>query len=797
MAKVIHVIGHDHFDPLWVRCFRRTAVYNGTHLRPYAEGEALVFDTWRRLSEKGYTWSEGQAAVWREYIARRPDVLPELRKAIADGLLEIVMCGEIVPDSNMSTSEGLIRNYLAALPLYEELCGLDHPGLRIVSLEDGFGYCPNYPQLLADMGCDTLAHISYCKPGRIWTGIDGTRITVMEKSCPREHVWSFLKYPPCPDCRGEGCDACDGTGMNVLTILSYDDIRARLTEIIEDILSGAKTQGGTVDVVAGVGESGSDSEVAWILAGGEEAAPYADLPDVMAELNEKYAGKVELRFGTYNDVYEAHRGSIDGALEAEPEAEPDDFNPAQPGCYVTRIKLKQRTRAIGSRLVQAEAGLANRQWEAGKPEPPASDVARAWQNICFAQFHDAITGTHVDSAYDELMEMLDDAEAVADGLDAPPAPAPPPPAGTEIDGRHTVRLGELDCTFDLRGLRQVLCDGNDLFQPFANRPFNIDIGREPWCIGELCLEPDFGDAWKTYPPPFHGPMENLHMLALGEYHHTMCRDGERITWHGRYEGGHPQVHRFEWSTTVQPSPDGERLDFHTEIDWDTSNRRLRVIIPIADEDEYATWEVLFGHVNRRYVPGKCGHGDYPALNWVHKTTPEAGESAGVALITRGLPCVRWLPRRMDLSLLRSPEYDGCGMVPQVFEFWDIDGMRDAGQHSFDYSIWPHVRAVPPVELTRAGYAFNGSAPAVPFEINGNVQVTAWKPAQDGNGWVLRVQEAEGADSRFAFRLPRPMRITVCNILEQGKDSPTVTDSWQETLPKFKIRTLRIETGDTA
>ena len=772
MPKTIYIVGHDHFDPLWVRCFRRTAVYSGTHLRPYAEGEALVFDTWRRLLEKGYTWSEGQAAVWREYIARRPEALPELKNAVSDGLLEIVLCGEIVPDSNMSTSEGLVRNYLAALPLYEEICGMDHAGLRIASLEDGFGYCPNYPQLLVDMGCETLAHISYCRPGKVWTGIDGTRITVMEKSCPREHVWSFLKYPPCPECRGAGCETCDGTGMRILTILSYDDIRAQLTRIIEDVLGG--------------------SDLAWILAGGEEAAPYEDLPDVMTELNEEYAGKIELRFGTYRDVYEAHRSTIQGPLESEPEAEPDDFNPAQPGCYVTRIKLKQRTRAIGSRLVQAEANLANHQWEAGTPELPAEGLAEAWRNVCFAQFHDAITGTHIDSAYDELMDMLDEAEATADTLGAPPLPESPGPATTRIDGRHTVRFGKLECTFDLRGLRNVGCDGQDVFQPFANRPFNIDIGREPWCIGELCLEPDFGDAWNTYPPPFHGPMENLHMLALGEYHCELCRDGDRVTWHGRYDGGHPQASRLEWTTTVQPSDDGERLDFHTEVDWDTSNRRLRAMLPVADDDEYATWEVLFGFIDRRYEPGKPGHGDYPALNWVHKSTPTVGKDAGVALIARGLPCVRWLPRRMDLSLLRSPEYDGCGMVPQVFEFWDIDGMRDTGRHSFDYSIWPHTRKVSTTELTHVGYAFNGSTPSVPFEINGNVQVTAWKPAQDGKGWILRVQETEGTDSRFAFNLPHPMQITTCNVLEQAKDDPTITDAWEETLPKFKIRTLRLE-----
>ena len=139
MSSTITVIGHNHFDPTWRRCFKRQATYNGVTVRGYAEIEELVVKAWLGLASRGYTLNEGQAAVWRMYLERNPADLALLQAEIKAGRLAVMMAGETVQDSNMPVSEGLVRNFLVAMPLYRQLCGEEHPALAAAWLEDAFG----------------------------------------------------------------------------------------------------------------------------------------------------------------------------------------------------------------------------------------------------------------------------------------------------------------------------------------------------------------------------------------------------------------------------------------------------------------------------------------------------------------------------------------------------------------------------------------------------------------------------------------------------------------------------------
>jgi hypothetical protein len=91
----------------------------------------------------------------------------------------------------------------------------------------------------------------------------------------------------------------------------------------------------------------------------------------------------------------------------------------------------------------------------------------------------------------------------------------------------------------------------------------------------------------------------------------------------------------------------------------------------------------------------------------------------------------WLPGRWDISLLRAPEWNFCAVEPQAYEFWDIDGQRDTGEHHFEYSVVPFNAGLGVGELTRHGYAYNSASPAVPFNVDGDVVVTAWKRPKTG------------------------------------------------------------------
>lgn len=800
------VTPHNHFDPTWRRCFDRPADYKGVRVRSYAEIEDMVLTRSFEMSGNGYTQSEGQAVVWRKYLERRPEMLEKIREEVRAGRLCIMMAGETVQDSVMPTAEGLVRNFLVAMPDYRAWCGEDHAGLKIGWLEDTFGSGPNYPQILKGVGVETVWGTRYrACPEEVFIGIDGTKVTCMDH-VPHGGIFPILKYPPCAHCKGYGCAVCNETGMNLIPVVTRELITEKLEALILQYLVPNEVQ-----KVGTANEDRPDTMVQDLpyipdvdlkppkpfLIGGEEVFAALDVADAVNALAEKYKGRAIVRFATSGDVYLRERERLNGVLRDYAAETPQDLNPAMPGCYVTRIKAKQRTRAGAYLLTTVESQLANAAWEAGRPIAQPADLNIAWQRVAFCQFHDAITGTLIDSGYAEIMDMLDEAEEIAERYLPEPEPKPVPvfEAIADESQPREVTWGAFQIRFDLKGITQILMGGRDLFEPFAPVE-TVDVLR----IGELALEGDVGDAWGQRIGPLGGIIFNCSRRGLGEYHDRVEVSEQGIRWHGVYTGGHKKVKQLEWSTRVELSADGQRLDFTTEVDWDTESKRLRVLFPVASEEPTATYEVPFGFIDREYDKTKLDYSQWKAdarefaiQNWVHKKI-DAG--AGVALLVKGTPCVRWAPRLLDLSLLRSPEWEFSIVEPAHYEFWDTDGQRDTGHHHFEYSLWPHTEEITTTQLTRAGLRYNQPGfRQPPFKIEGEVVVTAWKPAEDGEGWILRLQETAGNGTYVGIVFDEPVRVTVCDLLERAeKEGEAAAMRWGGSLHRHGILTVRLGKG---
>ena len=793
------VTPHNHFDPTWRRCFDRPADYNGVRVRSYAEIEDLVLTRSLELSDKGYTQSEGQTLVWRKYLERHPKALTKLREEIRAGRLCIMMAGETVQDSVLPSAEGLVRNFLVAMPDYRQWCGEDHEGLKIGWLEDTFGSGPNYPQILKGVGVETAWGTRYrpC-PEEVFIGIDGTKITCMDHVA-HAGIFSFMKYPPCPECKGYGCQACDQTGMQLIPELTKTLVSTKLEALIEAFLSfGAKPQetlpttGERLDTMIQEDSVHTAAPKPFII-GGEESIVEKEVADAVLEIAQKYRDKIRVRFATSADVYRRERERLNRQLAACKNETPHDLNPAMPGCYVTRIKTKQRTRAVAYLLTSAESKLANEAWAANQPMVQPADLNLAWQRVAFGQFHDAITGTLIDSAYEEMMDFLDEAEQLARRHLPAPQAASLPQFTVAPAQPQEVTWGHFKIRFDLKGITEILSDGRNLFEPFATIE-GFDMCR----IGELALESDFGDPWGQRIRPTGDLVKNYSRRGLGEFHERMEVSERAIRWHGVYCGGHKKVKQLAWNTRVELSEDGQRLNFITEVDWDTESKRLRVLFPVASQEPTATYEVPFGFIDRKYdatlldySQWKADHREFAIQNWAHK---KIDANAGVALLVKGLPCVRWAPGLLDLSLVRSTEWEFCIVEPVFYEFWDTDGHRDTGHHRFEYSLWPHAQEITTTQLTREGLRYNQPEfQAPPFKIEGEVAVTAWKPAENGEGWILRLQETRGEGTDIGIEFGQRAQVTPCDLLERAQGHPAAPSlRWQGSLHRHGILTLRIQ-----
>ena len=781
------IIGHNHIDPLWRRGFRRAGYFNRQQIPAYIDFISLMFDNWLKLRPHGYTWSEGQASILREYLARHPERQSELRSAVKEGTLEITQAGETVQDSNLPGPEALIRNYLVAQPIYRELGAGNQDSMRIAWIEDAFGQTPNLPQILKGVGCEVVAAMRYKHPeGNFWVGLDGTRLPLLPFPTRRMIVARGRLRANCTTCGGTGCDACGNSGLDITESFAKQDVVEQLRQFCDGFLEDLKRT--ELDIPA-------RDRATVILGADNEALPYLQLPEALREVEQLFDDKIKFKFTRFVDRWQENRKALDSESPAATEAF-DDLNPVMPGCYITRIRLKQRNRELTNRLIQAEVKLANEAWQQGSPSNVPEEITRAWQDLCFTSFHDAITGTHIDTAYDELIELYDRVEVVAEKhLGRPNRSIPLPAHHTNAADSTTIKWGDFECSVEKSGLRQCLYKGLDLFgksEATWQQPF--------WHIGELCLESDFGDAWGRRIEPLGITSNLLNTVALGTMQHLMNVEDDRVSWYGSYRGGHKKVHELKWRTTLKPSDDGCRLDFYIDVWWNTESKRLRAILPVASEATDAAWEVAYGHLTREfngsalnYTQWHANEMEYPAMNWTWRTTPGVAPESGVAILNRGLPSVRWMPHRFDISLLRSPEAEFCQQEQSSWECWDNDGQRDTGHHQFAFSIYPHATTITPHEITQAGLAFNGGLISnLPFEAKGPVTVSAWKPAENGTGWVLRFYETNGAAGTAQLHFPEAVIISACDLLERPTGTETRTKDWQTDLKPFEIQTLFVQ-----
>lgn len=773
MAQRLLFLQHCHMDPVWRRCFDRPATRDGYTMSPYSVVEAGQINRWLSLASKGYTFSEGQAAVWRKYLEKYPQNLPRLQQYAREGILDVMLAGETVQDSNMPTAEGLVRNFLIAMPFYRDFVGTDHPGLKLAWLEDAFGNSPNLPQILRGVGAEVACRLSYrrLEGEDVWVGIDGTAIKLLD-NFPHKMTGAYAKLPPCHHCDGKGGDCCSGSGIEYL-----DD---KFTP--EDLAD-------TIDAAAAL-----DSEWSAALCFYEEFRPSEIIYNVYKEKAAEYAGRCEFVFANFTSLYQQMLPQLTASIAIRDDTPSPDLNPGMPGCYVTHIKNKQRVRDISYRLLCAEAEMANESWQKKLPTPPPEEINRAWQKVLFNHFHDAITGTHIDQANEELHEMLDEAEMIAEQhfplrKNIGHAGIFHPTDGT----KRTLQLGLLEVTIDLHGILAISCNGKDLFGTLAQ----TIASQRDFRLAELVLEDDWGDAWGMRKAHSGAPHADYSAMALGDWNDSLEIAEQGLRWRGAYRGSSERIKKLSWTITVTPSSDGRRLNFVTEIDWDTCSHRLRVYLPVASQDDTACYEVPFGFIERKYQPELLDYSEwnsntmeFPALHWVNK---RIDDERGVALFNKGLPCNRWAPGAFDLSLLRSPQMPFCSMPHGRRDVWDMDGWRDSGRHRFEFSVMPYTDRVGESELTHIGYQYNMPAPlSPPFEIIGDdVLVTAWKVAEDGSGWILRLQETAGNTSAVELLFGEERTITETNLLEEKTAAAICSISAHFNIHKHGILTLHI------
>ena len=828
-GKKVLIVPSYHCDVVWRRAPEEQAAVRKAQFDS-------AFDMLEKCPQ--FRFELDQASITREYLEAHPERLEQVRRFIAEGRLEVTGGEEAIPDTNMVTGEGLVRNFFLGRLWFEETFGVQPV---VANLDDAFGLSAQLPQMFVGFGYRYLRSArtpgldaELARNGVLWEGLDGSRIF----------------YGPSQGYLSTHTHVCN------LPVVYRPMERARAC--LEEAVSR------DVPVVYCRYCSEEDPVEDWV---------------VQLVLEFQPPQGTTMRFALCGEAIEEMRRAC-GA----PPVVKGEFNPSEPGTHISRIGLKQAYRRAEWATICAEAAAACAASAGGAY--PQEQLADMWRKLSYVQFHDSLCGCHADSVNRKVMGYCAEASENAEAIASAALDTMAPQTGK---GRAVVVFNPLPvCRRE--PLELPLSDGESLAGPDGAA---LPAERRGDSTLVVCDLPAMGvGRWDVVSAPAIAPRAHDAHTAegrefkVGPYSVVPRRDGvalARPEW-GRtlVDGNFPQVRfrledgtlwkerflgitynddagekrlvrveegpvsvRFTWSgevgsdPTADPTPpfwqadrdgkpvifadlkrlgwekelvfyhDLDRIDANIRIDWEGKNTEILAGFPLALDLAHtkAVYEVPFGALERKpyfEVPFSSpekegapfhlaqyeGKGAWPALGWV----AYGDHRWGMVLANRGTPSHRLMSGMIEVGILRSPTSKGSNFsVPE--------SAYENGRHEFRFALMPFkgdwrdgrayelgawFNAEPIVRVAEAadGAAdihsyLSLSAPGVAF--------SAFKKAERQDGLVLRTFETEGRPAQgsieTSFELASAQELDLMERPVRQADPHNLT--WRP----FEIKTL--------
>jgi alpha-mannosidase len=328
---------------------------------------------------------------------------------------------------------------------------------------------------------------------------------------------------------------------------------------------------------------------------------------------------------------------------------------------------------------------------------------------------------------------------------------------------------------------------------------------------DLTIEDDIGSPWETLMQPLFTPQRltapySLEELLPPDYsvssYIKRTKNASVFVREGRYSNIPKNTRKLIWKQETTLYNGVNRVDFKTEIDWDSERSRLRVKFPLnfKPENDAGYYEIPYGTLERKaYKPTTggytCSNGDWPALNFV--ACHDKAKNCTVAVINKGIPsyCIR--DGVIMLTVLRSPREFFCA--------FNIEGATDAGKHLFEYSLVSgkgDLKANDIVSKARLfntvfmNCAANAKTAELPQEYSflantdNGVLISAVKRVEGSDGIIMRAYEAYGQNITDSVKVyGDDYVVTECNLLEQNT---SVKPEKKIIYTPFEIKTIKIK-----
>lgn len=754
-AHQLVATGHAHIDSAWLWPVRET-------IRKCARTFSNVVALMDEDPAFVFSCSSAQQMAWMKEFY--PELFGRIREKVKAGQFVPVGGMWVESDTNMPGGEAMARQFIEGKSFFLTEFGIE---CHEAWLPDSFGYSAALPQIVKAAGSRWFLtqKISWNQINRMphhtfnWEGIDGTRL--------------FTHFPPVDTYNSElsGRDLAHaernyrdhGHGTTSLVPFGYGDGGGGPTREMLAAAHRTKDLEGSPKVRVGSAES--------FFAQAEEE--YTALPVWVGEM-----------------YLELHRGT-----------------------YTSQAQTKRGNRRSEHLLREAELWCATAAVRSGGSfSYPAEELKRLWRLVLLQQFHDILPGSSIAWVHQDAERnyaaisagleaiiaqaaaallgegtrefLLNAAPHARDGVPALGAAEQPaagqPVKAVEADGGYVLDNGVIRAVLDANGLITSLTDyasGREAIAP-GQRGNLLELHRDT---------PNEWDAWDI--DAFY--RRNVTPLDEAQAVRVETEGRSAVVVVERVAGSSPLTQR------IMLAPGSESLSITTAVDWQESEKLLKLGFALDVRADRSASETQFGHVfrpthvNTSWEAAKfeiCAH------RWIHVAEPGYGVAVSNSS-TYGHDVTRNIRQddggtttTVRLSLLRAPKFP--------------DPAADRGHHELTVTIRPGAGIADAVE---EGYRTNlvprivrGANSVEPLFTVGNpaLVIEAVKLAEDGSGDVIvRIYESLGQRSTGPLTANFPVTgVQATDLLERPIEAPGVAPDGAGgatlALRPFQLVTLR-------
>ena len=379
----LYMISHFHYDPVW---WNTQAAYTSVWSEepPGRCRQTNGFDLVRAHLEMArrepeYKFVLAEVDYLKPYWDTHPEDRADLRRFLADDRVEVMGGAYNEPNTNLTSPETTIRNFVHGMGFQRDIMGADPATAWQL---DVFGHDPQFPGMAADAG---LTSSSWARgPYHQWGPMAGDGDPERMQFCS-EFEWIA------PSGRGlltHYMPAHYSAGWWMDSSATLEEAEAATYELFASLKKVALTRNVLLPV------------------GTDYTPPNKWVTEIHRDWNARYTWP-KFVCALPKEFFAAVRTELaDRGVAASPQTR--DMNPIYTGCHVSYIDTKQANRAAEDAVLDAEkfavfAGLL------GGATYPQAALAKAWVQLAYGAHHDAITGSESDQVYLDLLTGWRDA----------------------------------------------------------------------------------------------------------------------------------------------------------------------------------------------------------------------------------------------------------------------------------------------------------------------------------------------------------------------------------------------------